>query len=537
MIICVWFFLMIEDKGRWMRDNCALPGFVILLCFVLAGLAGPCVAEVSPEVERALAERLAADRKTVLVCRAGLAAVGEFVASRPDLFAGRKSETPRLLSAAEKAEIRQAWSAALEYVLALDQVAEFHGDFYKLETDDQRADSLLIVYAASMSQLRFALAFAAATQHDPALDTLLNEGVPEDGLKADTYTAFKYRFLHVARFTEFLAFGLLYKQWRNERAPELSRAVAEDEARLRQAARKRAAKLVVKNGLKIIKRKSLSAWMPAQKGISEWMGDVKVHRRHCSLIALGQVEALRPRLEPGDVLLERREWYVSNVGLPGFWSHGALFIGSAPERRAYFDDAEVREWVRGQGVKSGDFEELLRAECAPAYAANEAPVAHGEVARVIEAVSEGVIFSSLEHRAEADSLAVLRPRLSKREKAFAVLRAFRYWGRPYDFDFDFVTDAKLVCTEVIYKAYEPAGAMRGVRWTPRKIMGRVVVTANDMVRQFAHEWAAPEQQLDLVCFLDGHERAGKAVVSDVAELRLSWRRPNWHIFVQDAPAE
>ncbi len=72
-------------------------------------------------------------------------------------------------------------------------------------------------------------------------------------------------------------------------------------------------------------------------------------------------------------------------------------------------------------------------------------------------MSEGVIFTTLEHSADCDSLAALRPRLPRREKAQAILRAFHYAGRPYDFNFDFGTDAELVCTELIYKAYEPAG--------------------------------------------------------------------------------
>jgi len=31
---------------------------------------------------------------------------------------------------------------------------------------------------------------------------------------------------------------------------------------------------------------------------------------------------------PGDVLLERRNWFMSNIGIPGFWPHVAFFIGT-----------------------------------------------------------------------------------------------------------------------------------------------------------------------------------------------------------------
>jgi hypothetical protein len=52
---------------------------------------------------------------------------------------------------------------------------------------------------------------------------------------------------------------------------------------------------------------------------------------------------------------------------------------------------------------------------------------------VLEAMSEGVLFTSLEHSAAADALAVLRPQLSAVERAAAFVRAFGYAGRPCDY--------------------------------------------------------------------------------------------------------
>lgn len=73
-------------------------------------------------------------------------------------------------------------------------------------------------------------------------------------------------------------------------------------------------------------------------------------------------------------------------------------------------------------------------------------------------MSEGVVFTSLEHSAPADALAVLRPRLPARGKAAALVRAFGYAGRPYDYDFDFQTDAALV----VHRA-----RLQGLRARPR----------------------------------------------------------------------
>ena len=139
-------------------------------------------------------------------------------------------------------------------------------------------------------------------------------------------------------------------------------------------------------------------------------------------------------------------------------------------------------------------------------------------------MSEGVCFTSLEHSADCDSLAVLRPRLSKLTRARALLRAFHFAGRPYDFNFDFATDAELVCTELVYKAFTP-----DLNFPLVEMLGRKVMPANEMVKHFDASFGTPAQQYDLVAFLDGSERQKRTVSATVAEFRKSWQRPKWHV--------
>jgi hypothetical protein len=270
--------------------------------------------------------------------------------------------------------------------------------------------------------------------------------------------------------------------------------------------------------LKIAGDGAQSAWLPVQAGVSTWMGDTKVHRLDQALISEKQIHALHAQLQPGDILLERREWYVSNVGLPGFWSHAALYVGTPEERREFFAD--------------GDLEARLRTNAPAMYPRSVEPQEHGHVVRVIEAISEGVSFTTLEHSAACDSLAVLRPRLPKAEKARAIARAFHYAGRPYDFNFDFATDSELVCTELIFKAYEPAAGMTGLTFPLVEMLGRQLTPANEIAKQFAAQYGTPDQQTELILFLDGHERAGDAVEGSIGTFRESWKRPKWHVLVQ-----
>jgi hypothetical protein len=129
-------------------------------------------------------------------------------------------------------------------------------------------------------------------------------------------------------------------------------------------------------------------------------------------------------------------------------------------------------------------------------------------------------------------MVALRPALSKETKARAIFRAFNFSGRPYDFNFDFLTDSALVCSELVYKAYLPAGQDEGLFLPLSDMLGRKVLSPNNIARLFDEEYdLAP--QLDFVLFFDGNEKKGKAVQEDVSEFRKSWERPKWHIVIKD----
>jgi len=107
-----------------------------------------------------------------------------------------------------------------------------------------------------------------------------------------------------------------------------------------------------------------------------------------------------------------------------------LYIGTPEERLQYFSDAKVLDWIKTENETNGNFEQLVQARSANNYLESLKPHEQGHLTRVIEAMSEGVSFTPLEHCADADSVVVLRPLLPKTEKAEAILRAFHYAGRP-----------------------------------------------------------------------------------------------------------
>lgn len=473
------------------------------------------------------------DLNRLAICRRGIRATVEFAASRPDLFPREKIDVARLLPRGAKEAIWSTWRSHLDYLLALDSLGVQYGKLYSAVSQGDGEAAFLVAFSAFLAQYSSALEFIALAENDPGLDTLLNDAVPEIGLPAGSYGRYKYRFLNIARAAEFAAMSAVYEHIGNDGLPETRAAIEEDSALIWKAGRGKGEILTMKNALAIIRKTGFTAWFPVQAGVSEWMGDTKVKRAGSTLITADQIRKISSLLEPGDIVLERREWYLSNIGLPGFWPHAAIYIGTPDERQKYFNGKEVREWVAGKGHADGDLEALLGAQYPDAYLRSISRVEEGRLPRVIEAVSEGVSFTSLEHSLSADSIAVLRPRLPSVEKAAAIWRAFRYSGRPYDYNFDFITDSAFVCTELVFKSFQPEGNFGGLSFTPVEILGRTVLPANEIARLFDSEYGTPDQQLDLVVFLDGREKAREAILSSLDDFRKSWLRPKWHVLVQD----
>ncbi len=486
--------------------------------FVLLAGAGASAAKGSQ------GEALGNDPAVLRNASRGMDEIVGYMRTRPDLFPLQAPPGPRVLEPAQREEVRQVWAGFLDYQLILDSLGA------------QRAKAdFAVSLGAFLSRYRHALEFLALADNDPTLRLVLDEALPEIGLPAGSFSDFKLRYLNVLTAAEFSAQMARYRAAGADPRQPLAQAIEADAKYLVSAGQGRGLGMTARNVPAVLQGAGFKLFFPVQKGVSEWMGDTRVLYGNKFLIGPRQIERMAPHLRPGDVLLVRREWFLSNIGLPGYWPHAALYIGTPQERAAWFDTPEVKAWLQTQGVGDGSLDSLLRQRVPAAHALSLRPDEHGEPYRVIEAMSEGVVFTSLAHSAGGDSLAVLRPRLSRVDVAQALLQALAYQGRPYDFNFDFRTDDTLVCTELVYKAYGAAPGKGGIRFPLRPVVGRPVTTANDIARQFDQTYGQPDQQFDLVWFLDGQQRSGRAIEADLAGFRRSWQRPKWHIVTQGTP--
>jgi len=499
-------------------------------------LMGICISSCSflqeaptPQEISSFKQLLNTDRNTIENARNHFNHIINFMQSRPDLFYEKNCDTNRMTTQVQRNEIRSTWLSFLDHVLALDSIGKQYSEFYRTLKNEEKKSAFRMAYAVFLMQYRYCLDFISLVERDACLDTTLNEPEVHLGIPKDTYLKLKGRFLNVLRGTEFLRLNMVYQYYRADPANPLTYGIKDDSRKLFMAGMGKGTYHTLKNALNIVERTAFTAWFPVQKGVSQWMGDTKIFRPKKVLIHPSQIEGVIPGLQPGDILLERREWYLSNIGLPGFWTHTALYIGTPKIRTRFFNDSQVKAWLKTFEGNYHSVDQLLKDKYANAYQRSTQPQNDSHRPSVIEAISEGVVFTTIQHSLAADSAVVLRPRLSKTAKARAILRAFYYSGRPYDFNFDFLTDSELVCTELIYKSYEPVNDVEGLQLPMRSMLGRNLLPANDIAMLYAKEYQTPHHQFAFVCFLDGNEYLGRAVFATEEDFLTSWKRPKWQI--------
>jgi hypothetical protein len=224
-----------------------------------------------------------------------------------------------------------------------------------------------------------------------------------------------------------------------------------------------------------------------QKLVSSMMADVFVRPGHRPCLPDSVAGVLREILAPGDVLVVRKEYALTNYFLPGYWPHAALYLGDAGQLQqlGIADHPSVRpRW--GQ----------LTAE---------QPDSPG---RVLEAMKDGVRIRPLASPFGADSVVVLRPRLEEAEIAVALSHGLAHEGKPYDFNFDFTRSDRLVCTEVVYRAYEGVGPIR-LELTRRA--GRLTLAGSDLVAEGRRRRQFEPVALFAPAFAEGVQSGAAAV--------------------------
>lgn len=182
-------------------------------------------------------------------------------------------------------------------------------------------------------------------------------------------------------------------------------------------------------------------------------------------------------LQPGDILLEKSPFTLTDKTIPGHFGHVAVYIGSLEQLQA-MDALDM-----------------------PMVQRNREKIASGH--NVVEALRNGVHLDTLQDFMNVDDVAILRPKdLSLEERRVAVNLALGNLGKEYDFSFDVNTTETIVCSELAYLTYPQ------IDFITKRVLGSFTISPDDIAQRAG---ASDQDPLEVVLFVhDGRLVFAKA---------------------------
>jgi hypothetical protein len=490
-------------------------GIILVIFFRAAWILVP--VEPSPLVnmsDRELKSDIEQDLKLLWVLGANLDALLDSI-GKDGLF----EKDVQTLGTGDKILIKNLWHQYLTNCFELDLLRKKYRGFYQIDylvKPRLHADAFIIALASLTEQFWSAIKVTELVNSNFSLEAFLNEQT--DKYPANSYYRLKQQLTNPDMLLQLSAGAGYLKLVKKDTAPA-ERSVNRLQSQIDNSFKSlgKGAKIFVENPLESLERVAFFSWYPLQKNISLQLSLVRTTARDF-FIPTHALKNYKQKLMPGDILLERRNWIMSNIGIPGFWPHVAFFIGTFEDIDRTFSGIDML----GGKVPSDYLKEKFPLLCESMVQKDE----DGFSKNVIEALKDGIVLTSFEHSGNADYLAVLRPRLSVEQKFGAIMRSFGYYGRPYDYNFDFATDNALVCSELVYKAFEDSG---NLALEPVMMNGRILIPPNLIAQKFDELFGKDTQQFDLVLYLEGNEKQKRFFQRDVGDFRKTWQYPKWDI--------
>ena len=190
----------------------------------------------------------------------------------------------------------------------------------------------------------------------------------------------------------------------------------------------------------------------AVNGVSELFGNSVglVEQRKGKLYQDNPAQQLiLSNLQPGDILLEKTPFRLTDKMIPGYWGHAAIWLGNRQEL------TDLGLW--------------------------NTPIMHRYQQQIqnqqllVEALRDGTKMNTLNHFLNIDDLVILRQKnLTRQDKKRIIELTLRQIGKPYDFNYDVETTDKIVCSQLVYLAYTH------IEWPTDSIVGRYTISPDNI---------------------------------------------------------
>lgn len=314
---------------------------------------------------------------------------------------------------------------------------------------EENIEAFTIAYTAACALTRAASYIIEIAKSMPVIWNKLDEAEERFGIKRKSLTRLyqnstsplhMWRFLEATKFYETNKHSIISLRTKSNAHDELIKLLIEEEPFV--AAKKR---LFIKKRLKFqlynmirrhksgYKRAMFHLFRLSGSAIAEMKQPFKKDHTPHKRVTPEIIAKIKPKLKPGDIIITRHDDALSNLFLPGFWPHAALFSG-------------------------GENDDQL----------------------VIESKKDGVKFRPLEETLYVDNFLILRSKLSPDAIQAVIHKATTHVGKRYDFLFDFTQSDRLACTELIYRSYH---ATAHIQFELLERAGRKCLSAEDLINQ------------------------------------------------------
>ena len=156
-----------------------------------------------------------------------------------------------------------------------------------------------------------------------------------------------------------------------------------------------------------------------------------------------KADRLRPFLRPFDLVVLRSPSHLTSKFIPGYFGHAGIWLGN-----------DLTAQLTGKASEKMD----------------------PEGKAMVEVLRSGVRISSLEEFADGEIFLVIRPkRLSTKLKKSILTNVRKQLSKEYDFNYDIESPEKIMCTELVYLAYD------FIDWQIRYVLQRFTLSPDDLV--------------------------------------------------------
>jgi hypothetical protein len=314
---------------------------------------------------------------------------------------------------------------------------------------EEQARSFVVGFSASLLLVDAARFLREAVESRPVVKRKLNEASPAFGIPAGVYDTIQKALLSTRNGWHLYHAVQYFNQ--NQAALDETAAGTDMETllavirRLRHRLDVPASQFAIaklrSRGMRLGSRLRHTLFGRAMYGLQKLAGtlvaDKYLRIGHQPALPSTIAQEFQGLLHTGDVLVVRKEYALTNYFLPGYWPHAAVFLGNTTALRQLKGVNQEKlqpHWARLDELTSGDN-------------------------IVMESMRDGVRLRPLSSPFGSDSIVVIRPQLAPSDVSEALCRCLSHQGKPYDFNFDFSRSDRLVCTEVVYRAFDGVGAM------------------------------------------------------------------------------